>query len=207
MTGISGNNKVSNIRGQWHPNFRAKGEWVKSLSPEKRLARIQECRDQIKIRNLRMLPYLLDIVIGSNFQKEILEAAEAALESISSYEKKGLPFEQLGFTLKIRMPHYVGALFELLPQETALTAFKAEYIGLPQHYTSAGKGLLSFSSAKKAAEFIRALKKDKDDNTRLMTEKFLKSFRNISGIRNFPWRRYDVDDVQRALKELEKKPK
>jgi hypothetical protein len=33
-----------------------------------------------------------------------------------------------------------------------------------------------------------------------MTEKFLKSFRNISGIRNFPWRRYDVDDVQRALK-------
>ena len=86
-----------------------------------------------------MLPYLLDVVIGSNFQKEIVVAAKNALEPIATYEKGSRPFAQLGFILKIRMPYYVGALFELLPQETALAAFKAEYLGLPQHYASAGR--------------------------------------------------------------------
>jgi len=211
MTGISGNGKVSNSGQQIFPkHFITRGPYLAQKKLSDLLSDIRDYGKEIKDKNnLRVVFPLLEIVNASDFQPDILEAAKKALKPIKTYKKGERPFEQFGFILKhLRPPYYVGALFELLPEATALNVFKKEYLSLgPPTYVRAGQSLLRFSSADKAAEFIRALKNDKDDNTRLMTAKLLKSFRNMSGIRDFPWRRYDVDDVQHALKELDKKPK
>ena len=164
---------------------------------------IQEFGAKIKAGNQRVAAPLADIVIASNFQPKILDAAKDALAPITSYQKKERPFEQFGFILKIVPSYYLGALFELLPRTTALEAFKAEFLSSVfslSGYIKAGHSLLRFSSPGKAAEFARALRKYYPSKT----AKFLSTFKNTMTIITYKWRRYDVDDVLRALR---KRPK
>ncbi len=146
--------------------------------------------------------HILGIVIGTDFEPQVMAAARDVLAHITVYRKtKDWPFIRFGFSLPLR-PFYLGALFELLPQATAVKVFKSEFLQEGEFYGSdfimAGRGLMRFSAADEAAEFIDALNK----NTRIDLEKFLPRFLNNHDVRGYQFRRYEAEDLLSAFEDL-----
>jgi hypothetical protein len=181
-------------------------EMVKApeLTLEDQLKVIDLYRDSISKNFHYVVSPLLEIVIDMDFDPQIVSAAKKALSPITSYQKTPRPFEKFSLSGNAPPTLLLGALFELLPEATALKVFRTEFLDAGDFfqitYSKAGRSLLRFSSARKAAAFIHALIKDTGSDL----EKFLLRCRKSDKIREYPHRRYEVAEMLSALKKMEK---
>ncbi|MEE8638488.1 MAG: hypothetical protein V3T21_05545 [Candidatus Margulisiibacteriota bacterium] len=174
---------------------------ISQKRPETNLADVKEYADTIREGYRSVAFHILEIVVGTDFHPEIMTAARKALFPIEFYRKNATdrPFQAFGFP-PFNPAFYLGALFELLRPSTAVDVFKAEFLKEGEFYKKAfiiaGKSLLRFSAPNEAAKFARALGR----NTNIDLERFFPRCQNNYNIRDYPSRRYDVEDLRRLLK-------
>lgn len=168
---------------------------------ETNLADVKEYADTIGEGYRPVAFHILEIVAGTDFHPEILTAARKALFPIEFYRKNATdqPFQAFGFP-PLNPAFYLGSLFELLRPSTAVDVFKAEFLKGGEFFKSAfiiaGRSLLRFSAPNEAAKFARALGR----NTNIDLKGFFPRCQNNYNIRDYPSRRYDVEDLRRLLR-------
>lgn len=157
------------------------------LLSEQRLGQIKTCSFLILDENFSAVRKIVHLVITSNFEEEILDAAGAAVRMIKPWhidlKENYRPFGYQGPVY----PFQIGLLYELLDRRIALPLFKRNYFNFinPTKILAGNQILLCFSSPKEAASFALELWQEYP----AWTDQLLS--RNSKERRNYPFRGYE----------------
>ena len=157
------------------------------LKCKQRLDQIKDCSSAILDENFSTVRMIVHLVITSNFEEKVLEAAGAAVRMIKPWhvdlKKNYRPFGYEGPVY----PFQLGLLYELLDRRIALPLFERNYFNFtdPNKILEGNQILLCFSSPKEAASFALELWQAYPEPTDQLLS------RSSKERRNYPFRGYE----------------
>jgi hypothetical protein len=174
---------------------------IRQVPLELCLAKLRKHGETIKAGNYQKTADVIELVVGRDFQPEILEAAREALSSITFFKlDRVYPLRQFDLTplTGLKRSFFLGAFFECLPRGLAVDLFHELFLwdGYAGDATRiGGQALLCFSSAAAAADFLRAA----HEQYPKLTLQLLHKTSSWKVVRNYEFRRYDASELKAAF--------
>jgi hypothetical protein len=181
--------------------FNKKYESINRFSIPERAAEIRRHEKKIKAKNHKPVSNILELVIASNYHVRVARAAREVFSHIAALEEGRCSFEEYKFSQYMQRSLFLGALFELLPRETSVRLYDAEFLSYYEDMPRALKGgqiLLRFSTSHSAARFVADLLQ----RSPMETNRILSAASNWDVIKIYPFRRYEVSDIFKRLGSL-----